>query len=414
MIKYNLDICNRTVCADSVKSRANGSFYTLCRMFSELRFYVYFCLSADKINNYSQYFIKESDAMKTIRKTAAAAMCFLLASLTFTGCGGTDPGTPAATSGNTSAETSAADTASDNTADQKETASAAYTVGICQLVEHDALDAATSGFKDALKEKLGADITFKEELADGSPEKCSEICDRFVSDGCSLIMANATPALQAAAAATDTIPIVATSVTDYATALDLSYWGGTTGKNITGTCDLAPIDRQEDVLVELFPNAKQVGIIYTAKEANSKFQTNAFEKALTEDGIEFTEYTVEDNTEFEKLLSDAAAESDVIYIPTDNLLASKTEIIKNVMVSAGKPIIAGEEGICKGCGVATLAISYYDIGYAAGEMAYEIMVNGADPGAMEIKNASGSSKKYNSEICLRLDIVPPDSYSPIE
>lgn len=354
--------------------------------------------------------------MKTIRKTAAAAICCILASLTFAGCGESSGDAPSAAPADTTAEAKSDNTEAENASEQNDntSSSAAYTVGICQLVQHDALDAATNGFKDALKERLGADVTFKIDVADGTPEGCTSICEKFVSDGCSLIMANATPALQAAAAATTSIPIVATSVTDYATALNLSYWGGSTGKNITGTCDLAPIDRQEDMLLELFPDAKQVGIIYSAKEANSKFQSNAFEKALTEDGIAFTEYTVSDDTQFETLLNDAAAESDVIYLPTDNFLASKTEVIRNVMMTANKPVIAGEEGICKGCGVATLAISYYDIGYSAGEMAYEIMVNGAEPGAMEIRNASGSSKKYNREICLKLDITPPENYSPIE
>lgn len=288
-----------------------------------------------------------------------------------------------------------------------------YNVGICQLVEHPALDAATEGFKAALTEKLGEKVKFDLQNAQGESTNCTTICTGFVASNVDLIMANATPALQAAASATEKIPVVGTSVTDYATALEIKDWSGKTGYNITGTADLAPIDEQEKMLKEMFPDAKTVGILYCSAEANSKYQAKLFEDALTADGIAFKEYSAADTNEIRTVVTTAVAECDVLYIPTDNTMASNTEVVRNAAVPAGIPIIAGEEGICSGCGVATLSISYYDIGYKAGEMAYEILVNGADPAAMEIEYAKNVTKKYNAEICTELGITPPEGYEAI-
>ena len=228
-----------------------------------------------------------------------------------------------------------------------------------------------------------------------------------------MIFANATGALQAAASATEKIPVVATSVTDFATALDIKDWTGKTGFNVTGTSDLAPIDQQEKMLVELFPEAKTVGIIFCSAEANSKYQAELFEAALTADGIAYKEYSAADTNEIRTVVTTAVAECDVLYVPTDNTMASNTEVIRNAAIPAGIPVIAGEEGICKGCGVATLSISYFDIGYTAGEMAYEILVNGADPGAMDVKFAPEVTKMYNAEICAELGITVPEGYVAI-
>lgn len=299
--------------------------------------------------------------------------------------------------------------ASDGSAD----ANKVYNVGICQLVEHPALDAATEGFKAALTEKLGEKVKFDLQNAQGESTNCTTICTGFVASNVDLIMANATPALQAAASATEKIPVVGTSVTDYATALEIKDWSGKTGYNITGTADLAPIDEQEKMLKEMFPDAKTVGILYCSAEANSKYQAKLFEDALTADGIAFKEYSAADTNEIRTVVTTAVAECDVLYIPTDNTMASNTEVVRNAAVPAGIPIIAGEEGICSGCGVATLSISYYDIGYKAGEMAYEILVNGADPAAMEIEYAKNVTKKYNAEICTELGITPPEGYEAI-
>lgn len=289
-----------------------------------------------------------------------------------------------------------------------------YNIGICQLVEHDALDAATQGFQDALKEKLGDKVTFNLQNAQGEQTTASTICNGFVSDGVDLILANATAPLQSAAAATTSIPILGTSVTDYATALEIAEWNGATGRNISGTSDLAPIGEQEDMLVELFPEVKQVGLLYCSAEANSLYQIQLFGEALAEDGIAYKEYAIADTNEVQSVVTAAIAECDVLYIPTDNTLASCTETVYNIVNPAKIPVIAGEEGICSGCGVATLSISYYDLGYATGEMAYEILVEGADIKTMDVRYAPNVTKKYNAQACEDLGITVPDDYVAIE
>lgn len=288
-----------------------------------------------------------------------------------------------------------------------------YTVGICQFIEHPALDAATDGFMQALTDKLGDNVTFDEKNAQGESTNCTTICNNFVASNVDLILANATGALQAASAATGTIPIVGTSITSYAVAMGIDDWADKTAENITGTSDLAPIDGQEDMLLEMFPDVKQVGILYCSSEANSKYQVKLFEEALEADGIAYKEYSIADTNEIQAACTSAIGECDVLYLPTDNTLANASESVRNLVVPAKIPVIAGEEGICGGCGVATLSISYYDIGYKAGEMAYEILVNGQKAGDMDIAFAPKFEKKYNAEICEELGITPPEGYVAI-
>ena len=288
-----------------------------------------------------------------------------------------------------------------------------YTVGICQLVQHEALDAATEGFKAALTEKFGDNVTFIEHNASGDAATCITICNQLVSEGVDLIMGNATPALQAAAAATSDIPVIGTSITDYATALEIEGWTGKTGSNITGTADLAPLDEQAAMIQELFPEAKKVGILYCSAEPNSVYQSDVISGYLTEMGFEVEVFTFADSNDVANVTSAACAAADVLYIPTDNTAASCAETINNVALPAGVPIISGEENACKGFGVATLSISYYDIGFIAGEMAAEILENGANPGEMEIGYAPEVIKKYNADNCAALGITPPADYVAI-
>lgn len=291
----------------------------------------------------------------------------------------------------------------------------AYRIGICQLVQHDALDAATEGFRDALTELCGeGKVTFDEQNAQGEHNMCATIVNQFVSDDVDLILANATDPLTTAATATSDIPIIGTSVTDYATALQIKDWTGATGINVSGTSDLAPIDEQEAMLKELLPEAKTVGILYCSAEPNSKYQAELFEEALAVDDIEYKEYTAADSNEIQSVVTSAVSEVDAIYIPTDNTMAANTEIIKNVCVPAKIPVVAGEQGICTGCGIATLSISYYDIGYKAGEMAYEVLANGADISEMDIEFAPEVTKMYNKAICEELEITVPEDYEVIE
>lgn len=290
---------------------------------------------------------------------------------------------------------------------------ASYNVGICQLVQHVALDDATQGFMDALTAKLGDKVTFNLQNASGDSATCVTIMNSLIAEEVDLIMANATPALQAAQAATGDIPILGTSVTDYASALDIADWAGVTGINISGTSDLAPLDGQAALLRELFPEAKEVGLLYCTAEANSVYQVETIEGYLTAAGYNCTMYGFTDSNDVASVVQSACANSDVLYAPTDNTVASCTEAIRNVVDTEKKAIVGGDEGICAGCGVATICINYYDLGYATGEMAYEILVNGADVSAMPVEFSPNPIKVYNPEICEYLGITVPEGYQAI-
>ena len=291
----------------------------------------------------------------------------------------------------------------------------AFVVGICQLVQHEALDAATQGFKDALVKEFGEDgVVFEEQNAAGDPATCSTICDGFVTEGVDLILANATPALQAAATATDSIPVLGTSITEYGVALDLDNFNGVVGTNVSGTSDLAPLDEQAKMVTELCPDAKTVGILYCASEANSVYQAEVVKAELEAAGLTVNVYTFSDSNDVAAVTGTACDECDALYIPTDNTAASCTEAINNVAQPAGVPIIAGEEGLCKGCGIATLSISYYELGVATGEMAAKILKGEANVAEMEIGYDPNPVKKYNPELVEALGLTIPDDYVAIE
>jgi putative ABC transport system substrate-binding protein len=291
----------------------------------------------------------------------------------------------------------------------------AATVGICQLVQHPALDAATQGFIDALKAEI-PDVEIDLQNASGDSATCATITNTFASNGVDLIMANATPALQAAVAATGDIPILGTSVTDYATALDLEGIGlGTpTGINVSGTSDLAPLDGQADMITELFPEAKTVGLLYCSAEPNSVFQIQTIRGYLEAKGLTTAEFSFADSNDVASVAESAVGAVDVLYIPTDNTAASVTETIAGVVLPGKLPVVAGEEGIAAGCGVATLTISYYDLGTATGKMAAQILKDGADVKTMAIQAAPTFTKKYNAANAEQLGIAIPEDYQPIE
>lgn len=281
-------------------------------------------------------------------------------------------------------------------------------VGVVQTTQHPALDAATQGFVDALKENGITDVDVQN--ASGESANCSTIVGNFVADGVDLIMANATPALQAASAATDTIPVLGTSITVYDVVL-----GGSVPKNVSGTTDLAPLDEQAKMITELFPEAKKVGILFCSAEANSQYQVDKISEFLKEDGIETVNYVFNDSNDITAVTEKAVSDKvDVIYVPTDNTAAANTEAIANVVLPAGIPVFAGEEGVCTGCGVATLTISYYDIGFKTGEMAADILLNGADISTMEVESAPQFVKKFNKTNAEKLGITIPNDYVAIE
>lgn len=289
-----------------------------------------------------------------------------------------------------------------------------YHIGIIQLDAHPALDAATQGFMDALTEELGEeDVKFDLQIAAGDTNTCSTMVNAFVSNGVDLIMANATPALQAAAAATADIPILGTSVTEYGVAMGIAGFSGTVGGNVSGTSDLAPLDKQAEMVKQWFPDAKNVGLLYCSAEPNSQYQVETMKSLLENLGYSCAMYAFADTNDMAAVTQAAADNSDVIYVPTDNTAATGAGIIDGICRAAGVPIIAGEEGLCAGCGVATLSISYYDLGVATGKMAAKILKGEADISAMPIEYAATSTPKYNEEICKALGLTPPEGYAPI-
>jgi putative ABC transport system substrate-binding protein len=331
---------------------------------------------------------------------AAAAACGAAAALS--ACGGSSASSAAASSvaSSTAASVSAA-------ADGQK-----FTVGICQLVQHAALDAATQGFEDALTAAFGDNVTFDFQNAQGDSATCATITNGFVSSSVDLIMANATPALQAAQAATNTIPVLGTSVTEYGVALGLDNFS-TVGGNVSGTSDLAPLDQQADMIVEWMPDAKKVGLLYCSAEANSQYQVDEVQKYLEAKGVTATQYAFSDSNDLSSVCQKAADENDALYVPTDNTVAANTGIVDGICRPAKKPVFAGEEGICSGCGVATLSISYYDLGYTTGEMAVKILKGESNVSDMPIEYTD-VTKKYNKAICDDLGLTVPEGYEAIE
>ncbi len=341
--------------------------------------------------------------MKKMTKLLALVMALVLA-LALTACG-TGGGEPAPADGSDAQET--------DVQPAPDAEAASYVVGICQLAPHVALDAATDGFKDALEEALPGQVTFKEGNAAGDSPTCATIVNGFVAENVDLIMANATPALQAAAAATAEIPILGTSVTEYGVALGIENFSGTVGSNVSGTSDLAPLDEQAAMLQEWFPDAQTVGLVYCSAEPNSQYQVDTVQAALEGLGYTCTQYPFSDTNDMASVVQNAVDNSDVLYVPTDNTLANNTGVVDNICRPAGVPVIAGEEGICAGCGVATLSISYYDLGYTTGQMAAKILTGEANVAEMPIEYAPQVTKKFNPAICEDLGLTAPDGYEAI-
>ena len=291
-----------------------------------------------------------------------------------------------------------------------------YTIGVCQFLPHPALDKATEGFIAAVEAGLGKEnVTIEVQDAAGEASNCATIVNGFVSSNVDLIMANATPALAAAYNATETIPILGTSVTEYGVALGIDNFSGTVGGNVSGTSDLAPLDKQADMITEWFPEAKNVALLYCSAEANSKYQVDEVKKYLEAKGLTCRLSAFADTSDLMSVTQEAVNFADVIYIPTDNTAANNATAIYSICRPAGIPIIAGESGICSNCGVATMSIDYYDLGYKTGEMAVEILKNGADIATMKIEYtpADKLAYLYNEEICTELGIKPLEGYEKL-
>ena len=300
--------------------------------------------------------------------------------------------------------------ASVSSADAKASDDGTYTVGIIQLVQHPALDAASQGFEDELKAELGDKVTVTLKNASNDSSQCTTMANQFVTQGVDLILANATPSLQAAASATSTIPILGTAITEYGVALSLDDFNGTVGGNISGTSDLAPLDQQAAMFDELLPDAKTIGILYCSAEANSVYQAQQVQKYLEDEGKTVKVYTFSDSNDVASVTQSACNDCDALYIPTDNTAASCAEAINNVAEPAGVPIITGEEGIMSGCGIATMSIDYYKLGQTTGKMAVKILTGEEKISDMPVEYYDNPVKEYDADRCAKLGITVPDGY----
>lgn len=286
-----------------------------------------------------------------------------------------------------------------------------YNVGIVQLVQHVALDQATQGFQDALTERLGDKISFDVQVASGEATNCTTIVTKFVNDGVDLIMANATPAVIAAKEATATIPIVGTSVTDYVAAeAAIVASNEAPGGNVTGYSDLSDIAAHVELTQKLCPEAQTVAIIYCSAEPNSVIQGEQAEELYGAAGFETVTLTASDVSTISSVVTSACGQADVIYVPTDNLFAENMEAVKNITVPACIPVICGEGGMVEGGATATVSIDYYTLGQRAGEMAYSILVEGADPATTPIgfMTAEDMELVLNEEAIQAMGLVIPE------
>lgn len=320
--------------------------------------------------------------MKCKKFLAAAAACLMVAGLA--ACGN-KPSTP-------------------SNPDEK-----VFQIGIVQLAEHPALDEATRGFKEFLTEKLGDKVQFNVQNAQGEQTNCTTIVNQFVSSKVDLIMANATNAVKAAREATSDIPIIGTSVTDYVFS-GLVASNEAPGANVTGASDMNPVNVQVQLMKTLCPEVKTVGIVINSGEENSAIQAEEAKTAFEAEGFTVKIYSVADTNEIQTVVTAACNEVDAFYEPTDNLIAANVPTMSNITTAAGKPVICGEGGMCESGFLATYAISYYELGRAAGEQAYNILVNGADPATTPIFffDVSNLSLVINEENAAELGITIPE------
>ena len=277
-----------------------------------------------------------------------------------------------------------------------------YTVGVCQLMEHESLDQATQGFVDALNEKMaeaGKTVTIDEQVA-GDANLCTTVINTFTAKNVDLIMANATPALTAAANATTTIPVLGTSVTDYN-----DTFGGNIPANVSGTSDAVPFDEQAKMMIDTLGlvEGDVVGVLYCTNESNSLVQYNAVKALFEAEGIVVNAYTFSETTELQALVTKAASEIKALYVPSDNTVAQNDAVVGTICSEAGVPVYTSYGGaVC----YASLAIDYYDLGYRTGEMAADVLLGSKKVEDIEIETLT-PAVVYNNELCAALGIEVP-------
>lgn len=336
-------------------------------------------------------------------KKLLAAGLVLTMGLSLTACmGGTANSSSAASSGfESSSGSAAASSGSDGV----------YNIGICQQMQHVSLDEATQGFEDALTELLGEEnVKLDYQNAGGEQANCTSIVSKFVTDNVDLIMANATTAVQCAKEATTEIPVVGTSVTDYVST-GIVDSAENPGSNVTGYSDLSDANNHVELIQQLLPEAKTVAILYSTGEENSRIQAESAAAAFEAAGLTAESYTANDSNDISSVVTEACTQADVIYVPTDNLMAANMELVKNVALNQKVPVVSCFTADENDGALLSISISYYTMGYLAGEMAYEILVNGADPASMPIgvMSVEDMDITINQSVADELGITIPES-----
>jgi len=284
------------------------------------------------------------------------------------------------------------------------------TIGIIQLADHVALDNARNGFIDALRDNGyvdGENITIDYQNAQGDQSNLSAISDRFVSNKVDLVLAIATGAAQSIAGRTKDIPIVGTAITDYVSA-KLADSNERPGGNVTGTTDMNPIKEQIDLLVELVPDAKTVGVLYTSSEDNSILQAKIAKECIEKLGLKYVEVTVANSNDVQQATQAIVSQCDAIYIPTDNTFASAMPVVYGITSQSKTPVICGEAGMVENGGLATLGINYYNLGYQSGLMAVKILKGEAEPATMPIESASEFDFAINGAVAEEIGLEIPE------
>lgn len=333
--------------------------------------------------------------MKKRFKIIASSVLALSMTLAMAGCGSS-----AASSGSASVSGSASGSAS---AEAKE---GAFKIGIIQLVEHDALDKAREGFIEDLKENGfvdGENIIIDYQNAQADQSNLKTISQRFVQNDDDLILAIATGAAQSVAAETSDIPILGTAITDYEAA-QLVESNDAPGGNVSGTTDLTPVEKQVELLKEMMPDVKTLGVLYNSSEVNSEIQAQMAQEAAEKEGIECKTATVTNTNDIAQVMESIAGDVDAIYIPTDNTFASAMATVSKIAEEYKLPTICGEQGMVESGGLATVGIDYYKLGKQTGEMAVKILKDGANVAEMPIESLD------DTNICLNIDTAEAIGY----
>lgn len=350
--------------------------------------------------------------MKKVSKILALLLVVVMA-IALVGCATTAPASSAASA--SSAPPSAAPSAS-AAASAAAASGKVFKIGIAQIVEHPALDAARDGFIQALKDNGyvdGQNIKLDIQNAQGDQSNLKTISDRFVSNQDDLILAIATPTAQAMASATTTIPILGTAVTDYVGA-KLINSNDAPGGNISGTTDMNPIKEQIDLLVKLVPKAKNIGLIYTSSEQNSVIQAGLVKDACAKLGLKVVEATVTNSNDVQQVTQSLVGKVDAIYIPTDNTLASAMPIVSQITTQNKIPTICGESNMVNGGGLATIGINYSKLGYQTGLMAIKVLKGEAKPATMPIESQTQFDYTINGDAAKAIGItIPSDLQSSV-